>query len=67
MPSIDGPFEGTLFGFTNPDPIKFCTDDLQNKLQKLKKIAPNAAVFTSTSLWITNQNQSETETALLMK
>lgn len=63
----DKPFEGNLVGYSTPDPIKFCTDKQKLMFEKLRKIAPDAAVLKSlVSLWISDDEeslQSETDSA----
>ena len=64
LPNVDEPFTGTLSGYASVDPVKFCTEKRKNILESLKKVAPEAVVFTSISLWESDySNGSDTDTA----
>ena len=63
LPDIDNQFTGTLSGFTSPDPLKFVVEADKQDLLDLKNIASTAAVFSSVSLWMKDENDSDTDTA----
>ena len=62
-PRVESPFKKTLSGFSSPDPIKFISASGKMTLDSLRKVAPNAAVFTSVSLWTETSDGSNTDTA----
>ena len=62
FPQVDEPFKGTLQGFSNPDPVKFCTEEFRGTLENLKAIAPDAAVFTSISMWSDDDCEEKSDT-----
>lgn len=45
LPKTDKPFEGTLQGFTSPDPIKFITEKVKDHLTKLKRNLSQCSSF----------------------
>jgi len=66
---VDGPFEGTLNGYSSPGPTKFCSGKQQQMLKDLKRIAPKAAILTCVSLNFgdsdkDSEEEAATETAL---
>lgn len=64
VPRMDSHFTGTLKGYSTPDPINFITQEDREDLEALKKIAPDAAVFNSISLWDDSSEEgSTTDTA----
>ena len=62
LPKTDSPFKGSLIGFSTPDPIKFATKTHVENIKALKKIAPDAVVFSSISQYDDERSTDESST-----